>query len=61
MNYLHEIETLPRAATVQSVDLSPTEGSILSFAATITLYTSDLSSGPGSEPGPTEQVVAPEG
>jgi len=59
VKYLHEIETLPRAATVESVDLSPTEGSALSFAATITLYTSDISSGPGSEPGPTEQGAIP--
>lgn len=60
VKYLHEIETLPRAATVQSIDLSPTEGSsILAFAATITLYTSDVSSGPGSEPGPTEQGTIP--
>jgi Tfp pilus assembly protein PilO len=53
VKYLHEMETLPRAATVESVDLSPA-GSALAFAATITLYTSDVSSGPGSEPGPTE-------
>lgn len=59
VKYLHEIETLPRAATVESIDLSPTEGSALSFAATITLYTSDVSSGPGSEPGPTEQGAIP--
>lgn len=58
VKYLNEIETLPRAATVQSVNLSPTEGTSLSFAATITLYTSDVSAGPGSEPGPTETVVA---
>jgi Tfp pilus assembly protein PilO len=58
VKYLNEIETLPRAATVQSVDLNPTEGtSTLAFAATITLYTSDVSAGPGSEPGPTETVV----
>jgi len=60
VKYLHEIETLPRAATVQSIDLTPTEGSTLTFAATITLYTSDVSSGPGSEPGPTEQGTIPE-
>jgi Tfp pilus assembly protein PilO len=59
VKYLHEIETLPRAATVQSIDLNPTEGSTLAFAATITLYTSDVSSGPGSEPGPTEQGTIP--
>ena len=61
VKYLHQIETLPRAATVQSVALTPTEGSSLSFTATITLYTSDVSAGPGSEPGPTEQIVVPEG
>jgi Tfp pilus assembly protein PilO len=59
VKYLHEIETLPRAATVESITLSPIEGSALSFAATITLYTSDVSSGPGSEPGPTEQGAIP--
>ena len=59
VKYLHELETLPRAATVESIDLSPSEGTVLSFAATITLYTSDVSSGPGSEPGPTEQGAIP--
>jgi Tfp pilus assembly protein PilO len=59
VDYLYSIETLPRAATVESVDLSPTEGTTLSFVATLTLYTSDVSSGPGSEPGPTEQGAVP--
>jgi len=59
VKFLHELETLPRAATVESIDLSPSEGTVLSFAATITLYTSDVSSGPGSEPGPTEQGAIP--
>lgn len=61
VKYLHEIETLPRAATVEAVNMTPTEASTLSFTATITLYTSDLSAGPGSEPGPTETVAAPGG
>jgi Tfp pilus assembly protein PilO len=61
VKYLHEIETLPRAAKVEAVSLSPIEGTVLSFTATITLYTSDLSAGPGSEPGPTESVVTPGG
>jgi Tfp pilus assembly protein PilO len=61
VKYLHEIETLPRAATVEAVSLTPIEGSQLSFTATITFYTSDLSAGPGSEPGPTETVVTPGG
>ena len=58
VKYLHEIETLPRAATVEAVSLTPIEGTLLTFTATITLYTSDLSAGPGSEPGPTEDLVA---
>jgi hypothetical protein len=61
VRYLHEIETLPRAATVEAVSLTPIEGSSLSFTATITLYTSDLSAGPGSEPGPTETLAVPGG
>jgi Tfp pilus assembly protein PilO len=61
VKYLHEIETLPRAATVEAITLTPTESSTLSFTATITLYTSDLSAGPGSEPGPTETVTVPGG
>lgn len=59
VDYLFSIETLPRAATVESVDLTPTEGTALSFVATLTLYTSDVSSGPGSEPGPTEEGAVP--
>lgn len=60
VRYLYRIETLPRAATVQSIDISRSESGSLSFGATITLYTSDVSAGPGSEPGPTEQVTVPE-
>jgi Tfp pilus assembly protein PilO len=59
VDYLFSLETLPRAATVESLELSPAEGSALAFVATITLYTSDISSGPGSEPGPTEQGTVP--
>ena len=60
VKYLHEMETLPRAATVESIDLNPVQGTVLAFATTITLYTSDVSAGPGSEPGPTEQGSIPE-
>jgi Tfp pilus assembly protein PilO len=58
VDYLYSLETLPRAATVESLELSPAEGT-LAFVATITLYTSDVSAGPGSEPGPTEQGAVP--
>jgi Tfp pilus assembly protein PilO len=53
VDFFYSVETLPRAATVESVDITPAEGT-LQFTATISLYTSDVSSGPGSEPGPTE-------
>jgi Tfp pilus assembly protein PilO len=58
VDYLYSVETLPRAATVESVDIASAE-STLTFTATITLYTSDVSSGPGSEPGPTDQGAVP--
>ena len=56
VDYLYAIETLPRAATIESIDVAPAETG-LSFTATFTLYTSDVSSGPGSEPGPTDSVA----
>jgi Tfp pilus assembly protein PilO len=59
-DFMHRIETLPRAAKVTSLSLAPAEsatvGSIplLTVTGTIELYTSDVSAGPGSTPGPTE-------
>jgi Tfp pilus assembly protein PilO len=55
--YLYKIETLPRAAKVLSITLSPgdTSGGVtgqLSMAATLDMFTADTSSGPGSSPGP---------
>jgi Tfp pilus assembly protein PilO len=58
-DFMHRIETLPRAAKVTSLSLAPaaaaTVGSIpqLTVTGTIDLYTSDTSAGPGSSPGPT--------
>jgi Tfp pilus assembly protein PilO len=58
--YMYQIETLPRAALVTSVSLSPGAGSassgvpLLTLTATVRTYTSDTSAGPGSEPGPTQ-------
>jgi Tfp pilus assembly protein PilO len=57
--FMYQIETLPRAAIVQSLNLAPGEASattgvpLLTLTATIQTYTSDTSAGPGSEPGPT--------
>ena len=60
--YLFQLETLPRAAKVVDVSLAPTsEGATtvsgtLSMQASIELYTTDISAGPGSDPGPTEST-----
>jgi Tfp pilus assembly protein PilO len=58
--YLFQLETLPRAAKVISVSLAPgttggtTVTGTLTLQVTMELYTTDLSAGPGSVPGPTE-------
>jgi Tfp pilus assembly protein PilO len=58
-DFMHRIETLPRAAKVTGLSLAPaaaaTVGSTpqLTVTGTIELYTSDTSAGPGSNPGPT--------
>lgn len=56
--FTYRVETLPRAAKITSLTLSPgaaTTGSpLLTMTATLEAYTSDTSAGPGSEPGATE-------
>lgn len=57
--FMYRIETLPRAAKMSTISLAPggagegatTSTSTLSFTGTLTLYTSDTSTGPGSVPG----------
>lgn len=57
--FMYQIETLPRAAIVTTINLTPGAGSVetgvplLTLTATVRTYTSDTSAGPGSEPGPT--------
>ena len=55
--FLFKIETLPRAAKTTSVAISPspsdTNASLLTLTASVDIYTSDESAGPGSTPGPT--------
>lgn len=57
--FMYQIETLPRAALVTNISLSPGSGSsstgvpLLTLTCTIRTYTSDTSAGPGSQPGPT--------
>ena len=50
--YIYKIETLPRAAKMLNVSLAPQgSGSLLSMTATLDMFTSDTSAGPGSTPG----------
>ena len=55
--FLFKIETLPRAAKTTAVAIAPspteTNASLLTLSATVDIYTSDESAGPGSTPGPT--------
>ncbi len=59
--FMFRVETLPRAAKTLTVSLAPgavgdavsTTSPELSLTASIELYTSDTSAGPGSIPGPT--------
>jgi Tfp pilus assembly protein PilO len=62
--YLFQLETLPRAAKVISVNLAPGGGSdattvsgLLTMQVQMELYTTDISAGPGSDPGPTEATT----
>lgn len=65
--FLYSIETLPRAAKVLTISLAPgtagddtttTVTNLLQLQASVVLYTSDQSAGPGSEPGPTDDAAA---
>ena len=67
--FLYSIETLPRAAKVVNIALSTGSGeggeatttttvtNLLQLQASVILYTSDQSAGPGSEPGPTDDAA----
>lgn len=67
--FLFRLESLPRAAKVTNVSVSPggttdttgtsttTTSSQLSMQLTVEFYTSDLSAGPGSVPGPTTSTT----
>jgi Tfp pilus assembly protein PilO len=69
--FLFRLESLPRAAKVTNVTLAPGAASTgtssttttstagtLSMQLTVEFYTSDLSAGPGSAPGPTSTTGA---
>ena len=67
--FLFRLESLPRAAKVTNVSVSPgaasattgttttTTASSLTMQLTVEFYTSDLSAGPGSSPGPTTSTT----
>ncbi len=58
--FSYQIESLPRAAKITSMTLSPAGvtdslgNQVLTVSMQIDAYTSDTSAGPGSTPGPTE-------
>ncbi|HEX5949655.1 MAG TPA: type 4a pilus biogenesis protein PilO [Actinomycetota bacterium] len=67
-DFLFSLETLPRAAKVMSVGITPTTGTTATATVTtatgrlqmqlaVEFYTTDASAGPGSEPGPSESVA----
>jgi Tfp pilus assembly protein PilO len=63
--FLFRLETLPRAAKVTSVSISPggaapigSTVNSLSMQLGVEFYTTDTSAGPGSQPGPTEAGTA---
>ncbi len=60
--FLFKIETLPRAAKTTSVSISPSpsehEREPAHVDASVDMYTSDQSAGPGSTPGPTSAAGA---
>jgi Tfp pilus assembly protein PilO len=68
--FLFRLESLPRAAKVTNVTVSPggetattgttttpTTATSLTMQLTVEFYTSDLSAGPGSSPGPTTSTT----
>jgi Tfp pilus assembly protein PilO len=70
--FLYSLETLPRATKVLNVAITPGTGGDattttttttttgqLQMTASVVLYTSDVSAGTGSEPGPTSAGEAP--
>lgn len=58
--FTYHIETLPRAAKITALSLTPAGSTdslgnqVLTISLQINAYTSDTSAGPGSAPGPTE-------
>ncbi len=64
--FLSKVEFFPRAAKVLSVAITPTTQTVgtvttttLSMQVSMELYTSDISAGPGSQPGPTQPQSSP--
>jgi Tfp pilus assembly protein PilO len=54
--YLFRLENLPRASKVMSIQVSPSSWPKLQVSLSVLFYTTDVSAGPGSIPGPTDQA-----
>jgi Tfp pilus assembly protein PilO len=53
--YLFRLESLPRASKVTSIQVAPSGFPQLQLSLSVEFYTTDVSAGPGSAPGPTDQ------
>lgn len=60
--FLFELENLPRLARVSAISISAGDagaaGNVLSMQVTAEVYTTDLSTGPGSDPAPGAELGA---
>jgi len=59
--FLFRLETLPRAMKVTQITVAPGPAGLpeLNLNLTAEVYTTDVSAGPGSEPGPSEDGTGP--
>lgn len=57
--YLFRLETLPRAARVNTIQVSPQGWPKLSVSLNVEFFTTDVSAGPGSIPGATQGTPVP--
>jgi Tfp pilus assembly protein PilO len=57
--YLFRLETLPRAARVNTIQVTPQGWPKLMISLSVEFFTTDTSAGPGSIPGPTQGTAVP--
>jgi len=60
VDFLNQLETLPRLMKVNTVAVESSGWPILALSASVEAYTTDISAGPGSAPGPQGGTAMPE-